>query len=426
MHRTIQRSAILLLSVITTLLIVNLGTTHAYSTQPGPKRWPQTTKSKTYYVQTNLWSLLGLPSSQQTTIINAISNARNQWNISSRMTFVRDPGGSSLPRYWTAGYINSSSTAAHVIFNPGTDEAYTVFNTHPAFTWYLNGTHGPRPGGGWNTDVYKVSLHEWGHWFSLQDYPSYTWLQTTGGTQANAMMWYDPHGSKTSLFTDDKAGATMIYGISTSFEVSQFLGLLNASGQNPVPMPANNVAAYAATCTAASSGNPDYWTYNAGTDGISASPGGGRFMRFRGCARSASLQARAYMFLASSTHDSSGHQGSACAANCYQKIQPGMSLQWLQRNQEGCAAIISLRFTDGTYLHDYPAVADTSSRTVVPYLRCQYYPAGGGWYSVRVNIGEYSALIGKTIDRYLVVYDNGATPKIEKWRIYFDDVRIVY
>lgn len=38
MHRTIQRSAILLLSVITTLLIVNLGTTHAYSTQPGPKQ----------------------------------------------------------------------------------------------------------------------------------------------------------------------------------------------------------------------------------------------------------------------------------------------------------------------------------------------------------------------------------------------------
>jgi hypothetical protein len=425
--RSMTKSARLSKAIILAIVVIMLapGTSQAYSTR---HRWPQTQRSVTYWVYTDLSDKLfpnGGSQAGQTKVVNAIVDSAHQWNISSGFKFHRTT--SFVERHWDAYDLMQPNWFAIVIptTSGGTNiltRARTVFNNGPQFTWFTDGTMGPRSGGGWRADVYKVALHEWGHWIFLQDYPENVHnYPDPNNLQANAVMWIDTNGAKPWLLIDDKEGAVMTYGIETGFSESQFLGLY----PNVPPSPNQNVGTYLdVVCGATTGGSPDYWTYNAGEDGIGELGNGkGRYMRFRGCAKSSSSVAKAYMTLAGNSHapggDGPGAQGASCGFNCYQQIQSGMNLRWLQRNAQGCAAFISLEFTDGTFLHSSQYnVVDTAGRRLTAVDRCTHYPVGpptGGYFiQIRFSGSENSTVLNKTIKRYIVVYDNTGNVKNER------------
>lgn len=217
----------------------------AYSTA---LRWSQSTTQISYAINGSLSTALGLPG-QQATIETRIRDAAFQWNIASRLKMNNNiPYSESVSRVTSADLGSDDTVFANVTWQlsgSSVVRAWTRFNTNSKFDWNTNGTMGLRGDGVWDADVFKVAVHEFGHWLALGDAPDEVW---EGGF--NAMMWFDPQGSKSSLFMDDKEGATMMYGLQTGFEVAQFLGLL----PNPAPVsPSVGVGAYN-TC----SGNPDY------------------------------------------------------------------------------------------------------------------------------------------------------------------------
>lgn len=431
---------ILLLTIaIGFILVAQPRPSGGYSTE---QRWPQVRQTLRYYVYPDLATKLRIGSGQQTIVTGQVRRSSDAWSVSSRLKLIHD-NGSGMSRYVDGRDLNNPSTFGIAGPNPGANSAFLHLNTNIAFQWNTVGDMGPRYDDfgqqiGWIADVYKVALHEFGHWLMLNNAPSETWQHPHPNTdplypEANSVMWFDPSGSKSVLLMDDKEAATIMYGIETGFENSQFLGLLDSTGRNPSPSLSMNTASYQSSCSGSTGGTPDYWTYNSGTDGIpEAGPGKNRFMRFRGCAKSSTLLGKAYIPLASYDHvsgggDSYGDNGGNpnCGYPCYVTIQAGMNLRWLQRNEEGCAVIVSFEFTDGTYLHSsHLGVRDTSGRTITPAGRCTYFPPGSSWFFVQVNFSqtENYSVVGKTIRRVLVVYDNTGRIRTERWRTYFDDV----
>lgn len=372
------------------------GTAHAYSTG---YRWPQGTSGIYFSVAPSLANSIGL-SGQQAAVEQAIQNAAAEWSKAARLSIVYNSGASySVTANWLSStflgityYGTSGSTLQSVRTEMTTNSAW--------MPWHLNATQ---------PDVYKVMLHEFGHWLTLLDHPQNMWDGAYG-----AVMWYG--AEKSALYIDDKEGATNMYGIWSKFEVSQYVGLYQVP-----PTYSIGVASFGNCGT----GAPDYWTYNVSSEGIPSSPSGGRVMRFRGCATSnGSTPNYAYLPLASYERDSNGEDTSGprspCGSPCWMKITSGTHLRWEQYNATKCTVTFDLEFTDGSSLRD-SGLYDSAGRSVHPTNRTCVVTPQGSWYSVDIDL---SPLAGKTIKRWLLVYD---TPLDSgTWRSYFDNVRVTY
>lgn len=335
----------------------------------------------------------------QSNIVQAIRDASNEWNKAAWFTFYSDTASCDSPSNdcWDAGDLGNLGPFAVTTYTQSgriLSNSYVKFNTR--YVWHLDGT---------DPDIFEVALHEFGHMLDLDDNPSFTW----GGSQ-QAVMWYS---GKRGLYIDDKEGDTMLYGPWTQFEISQYLGLYQT-----LPFYMAEVHSFG-NC---GSGYPDYWTYDRSAVGIPSSPNGGRVMQFRGCAVSnGSSPNYAYMPFATSAEDSNGATTTKCGDTCYLNIQPGMMLSWQQYNVTQCTVTIDLEFSDGTTLRD-SGLRDTFGYSVHP----QFRPCFSGWQTFTVNLAPSSGptLVGKTIRRILVAYDNPNGSGT--WRSYFDDLRVSY
>lgn len=393
MHR---KSFMIIRAVVVMCLLSSVGMSaqraDAYTT--GAYWW--TNSLFAFKVNQSLQSMLPGLAGQQASINQNIVNAAAEWNKASQFIFVNYssmncsfPSDGCFdaaviePYQWA---VTSWHANSHIL-----DHATVQFNK--SFTWHLNGQE---------PDIYRIALHEFGHTLTLLDNPSYTW-----GGSGQSVEWYS--GSKTGLYMDDKEGATMLYGPWTHFEVSEYLGLYQT-----LPFYESGVHSFGNCGT----GYPDYWTYNPGSVGIPSSPSGGRVMQFAGCAVSNGSSANyAYMPFAVSSHDSPQYGGGAqCGDPCYLKVRSGMHLSWEQYNVTQCTVSIDIEFLDGSSLRD-SGLSDTEGHSVHP----QYRPCFSGWHSVDVNL---SSLVGKTIRRILIVYDN--PNGTSTWRSYFDNLQITY
>jgi len=224
-----------------------------------------------------------------------------------------------------------------------------------------------------------------------------------------------------NLTIDDKEAATMEYGLWTHFEQSQFLGL----SPNLPPAPASGITSYG-SCA---SGTSDYWTYNAGTDGVPTSPDGGRFMRFEGCSTAGG---HAYMTIASKDQDNVGEKDTVtppltvpqCGTPCYFQIPTGRTttLSWWQYNVGHCVASLDPEFTDGTTLRDSGLVDQNGVSVHSAQRNCVHY-GQNNWFHVTVNL---TPLAGKTVKRWSVGYDESYYNGSGNWRVYFDGIAINY
>jgi hypothetical protein len=270
------------------------------------------------------------------------------------------------------------------------NKANIVLNTQLA--WHVNGN---------DPDVYEVTVHEFGHVLGLYDFPDENWPNDA----QDSPMWYS--GQKKLPYIDDKEATTMLYGIWTQFEVSQFLGLNNA-----LPFYQQSVHSYSNCAT----GYPDYWTY----DPPVLSPNGGRAMRFSGCAVGNGASPNfAYMPIAVAEHDGTAlynPQVPACGNPCYLQVRNGLTLKWEQYNTSTCTVSIDLEFSDGTTLRD-SGLVDNFGVNVHPSQRTCF----AAWRSISVDL---SPLAGKTIKRWLIAYDNPNASGT--WRSYIDNLRVNY
>jgi hypothetical protein len=384
-----------------------------YSTLFG---WSQGTFLDGYSIDPQLANNLHI-SGQQGNVVSAIDNAaQNYWNQMSAFTLYKTTSSPYTVYGHDLGFSSAGITYAKTIetYTSGTKtiiKAETEMNDNVNVHWNTNGTTGCHTTY-CDQDVFKAMLHEFGHWQSLEDSPHYTW---NCWECEQAVMWSTQ--AYNNLTIDDKEAATMENGLWTEFESNQFLGL----SPNIPAAPASGVSSFA-NC---STGGPDYWTYNGGTDGVPSSPTGGRFMRFEGCSVSGGY---AYMTIASQDQDNVGEndetnpptQVNQCGAPCYFKIGTGTTIGWYQYNVGHCVASLDLEFTDGTTLRD-SGLTDQNGVSVHPAQRpCTYY-GKGNWFYVSINL---SPLAGKTVKRWMVGYDETQYGGSGTWQVYFDDVRV--
>jgi hypothetical protein len=243
-------------------------------------------------------------------------------------------------------------------------------------------------------------------------------------------MWY---GDKGAPYMDDKEGATMIYGIDTSFEPSQFLGLRDTAGRNPMAIDIRVAPYNINQCPVVDNGSPQYWTMTKSSTGPdpTTAPYGTRYLWFWGCTTSANQGGMAYMELASFIHPTGGDRTAGagntppCGAFCYQEIRSGTTLSWWQYSLAGCTVGVVLQFTDGSWLNENRFdVRDTQGRSVKPAEMCTIAPPGSGWkyVEVRFSNAENAVIVGKKVQRVMVAYDNQYSPRLEPWRSYFDNI----
>lgn len=354
----------------------------------------------TYRINTNLGNELPGLGGQQAAIEARIKSAAGEWTKASWFSFSHVTGNCDFPTKgcFDADNLNNVNLLAvtnwTVTASRQLTNAYVKFNTQR--NWTLDGAE---------PAILQVSMHEFGHMLSLYDDPVETWQNN----DQQSIMWY--RGSTSALYIDDKEALTMMYGIWTQFEVSQFLGLYQT-----LPYYAQSVHSFGNCGT----GYPDYWVVNPPT----VSPNGGRAMEFKGCADNNGTSPNyAYMPLALDQHDGQGRDlvgpQPACgnsATACYLKIQANTVLSWQQYNATKCTVSIDLEFTDGTTLRD-SGLTDASGVSVHPAQRtCKT-----GWFIVSVNLGS---LAGKTVKRWLIAYDSPNTSGT--WRTYIDDLKVTY
>ena len=239
-------------------------------------------------------------------------------------------------------------------------------------------------------------------------------------------------------YIDDKLAAVMMYGISTGFENSQFLGLK----PNPAAAPGLSVGAYN-TC----SGSPQYWTYTYAGENL-LKPGGvsgtnDRMMKFDGCVPATSSRSYAYLNLTTSSYDRlpadnpDGYDQPCITPignfQCYLQIKSNMNLRWLQYNASQCTASLDIEFSDGTFLRDkkkqirpgeFVPFTDTSGVSVHPADRDCLKNGQGHWFYVQIDLTPFQNL---RVKRIIVGFDNSNNTSIRgNWRVYFDEVTLGY
>lgn len=432
-------------------------------------RWPQGKGRKRSYLyfQVNpdiAVNTPGLGAAQQTATRNSIINAATEWNQASRLRFYENSASYDVYFTYAALSLDTNATTSYNGINselqwPDVSLSSAVIKFNNQKTWTLDVNGYP--------SIWEVAVHELGHVLSLDDDPRWTWKDggynggdpntrgqcyTTNENDANcgySVMW-GSHKNYRSTYTDDNLAATMMYGIFTRFEVSEHLGL-HTNLKNDQR---NQVATYDNCSVLEPADGYWYWTSSPAVDtDVPSSPtasgaSGGRYMRFRGCSRTLPGSEYAYMTLAWAAHDSAGQDSgdSPCfdiwEYACALEITPGLTLSWWQYNKTPgsgyaaqCTAGIDLELLTPsgtvTTLRDMisPAtgtwVKDTNGIRAHPASRlCD--AAGQNWRDrwYRVNI-DLDQLVGYKILRYMVAYDNGATNSGGKWRIYFDDLKIL-
>lgn len=376
-------------------------------------RLPQGATSVDYAVNSSIASTLGL-SGQQTNIQNRIVSAANAWRNSSRLTPILKTTGCTRPnnptqaqtRCWLAQSEDPGARATTHTWRQAHPNYHTISGAYVGLNsdlsgWNLNGV---MPG-----DIFSVVIHEWGHLLGLGDNPNTVY----GGGLTNTVMKQGL--PRSGLFIDDKTAVTMMYGPRTQFEVDQFLGL-----HQVIPEPRSGTFSHA-NCSV---GFADYWTYSPGSEGIPASPSGGRVMRFQGCAvNNGSSPNYAYMDFSSYSSDGSRNEdGSvvpACGSICYFQIRSNTKIRWEQFNASNkCWVSIDIQFTDGTWLRDY-GHTDTNGRGTHPAARGCHVTPQGSWFTVTIDLGNFA---GKFVRRWSIGYDYAHDHG--QWRTYFDNIRI--
>ena len=126
----------------------------------------------------------------------------------------------------------------------------------------------------------------------------------------------------------------------------------------------------------------------------------------------------------------SGSDNSASTSYSYNKVfdvnitvTADMSLTyWIYPQQaNGKYVAIDFIFTDGSNLRD-PGALDQFGVPVHPAAQGNKAMTLNAWNQVTSNFGTVSALVGKTIDRILVGYDQG--PNTGLYRGFIDDIKI--
>lgn len=391
----------------------------AYATED---RWGQSTYSVSYSVASTIDDVI-LPG-QLSAITSQIEAAAFTWNISSNFKLNRTGAANA----WNAQNLGSCA-GGNVLFAVTTQgltggflvTASTNFNSNSCLVWNTTGSFAPRTDGKYNADIQKVARHEFGHWLSL-GHPNITY-PIGSDPQTRSVMHIPGMKALSVPSIDDKLGINMLYGMSSSFEVSQFLG----TSPNLAPSPRNGVGAYN-TCS--SSTFPTYWTFNPpdGSNNVPAGNGGtaGRYTKYQGCALNSSSPNYAYMEFYSAFSDGPSDLQASCGSQCYQKIQSGMDLRWIQYNGSQCTATLDIEFTDGTFLRDKKVggmpYTDTAGVSVHPADRhCSVY-GQGYWFYVEINLNPF---VGKTVKRVMLAYDNSNNTSVKgNWRVYFDAVTL--
>jgi hypothetical protein len=255
-RRHVIRLLVFLL-VANSFALVMIEDSKAFNTQ---NRWPQGIRTQSWRWDFAAIDGLRVRNAQNQCVLGfgasirqAITNTSQEWNKASWFTFSGSNQNSG--NLWSAANLRDDFWGvANHFANPAPGSVQRVeafLNTDDC--WNLNGA---------DPDVAEVSQHEWGHWLVLGDNPQGGWE----GIGQSVM--FNP-ANKFALYIDDKEGASMMYGIYTQFEQSQFLGLYQ------IPPSYDEGVNSFGNC---GSGFPDYWTYTTSSQNIQASPQGGRVM----------------------------------------------------------------------------------------------------------------------------------------------------
>jgi hypothetical protein len=374
-------------------------------------------------------------------LVREINQAAGNWNIQSKFKLNNSANAPSYPLQggvMAAGLYASTVIADIDQFRRAYRSTIMTFNTSANHRRNVNGDmttfQAPELGMVFNSDVEKVTAHEFGHWLGLGHPASMfpTPPSANSGDCNNSILacaWFN-----TTIPTiDDKLGAVMMYGIDTGFESSQFLGLT----PNPNVEPPGYVGSGSyATCQ----GLPAYWTYTYASQGMSTKKPplpapNDREMRFDGCAKSGTSPNYAYATISSSRYDGVDTHGGTnlpqpCGTTCYLRIQRGMNLRWYQYNAQQCTVSLDIEFVEqlpsangSHFLRDYrpggQAYRDTAGVSVHPAERdCGKYGTLN-WFYVQINLDPFEGL---HVKRILAVYDNSRTNLKQQWRVYFDPI----
>lgn len=322
---------------------------------------------------------------------SAVISSVNTWNRASSVLLAND---GTLINYFTTSTFSPSppcgppdviTAAVACVFASETqiNNIVTYLNSSGRYTWNTSYNNSNL-----NRDVQSTVTHELGHWLQLRDnppgYPSA--VMTTSGNRV--------------LTSDDKAGATQLYGIFTGFELTNSIPLNRVSYQKNTV----NIANVTGTL-------PEVLVkpFESGVPMIS----GSYYLRLTGHAR-VSSDSYAYMVL---FHDESDPQRSS---NNYVKIVPGMRLVWDQYNAQQTNMSVDFVMTDETSLSG-TLLTDQFGVSVNPINRGNY--STGMWRNFVIDL---TPLAGKTIRRWRVMYDNRGRNVNGPFRSYFENVRLTY
>ncbi len=265
----------------------------------------------------------------------------------------------------------------------------TYLNTSRFISWNLDGVMDPNSNPV-KVDVLTVSLHELGHWFILDH---------DCGSHSEAVMCPN-YRTKQQLFDDDKHGVTQFYGPYTGWENGFAQGFYSqrAYYQNVTGYPPSSIPELGPT--SAEFGVPV--------------PSQSKYERMAGTATGS--YSYSYFTLFSGSEDNGG-------LGRYLRVRSGMHLHWLQYNYQQSTASIDFETTDGSTLRDSGSV-DQNNVTVHPAGRGGY--PTGQWLYFDVNLGANPNLVNKRIQSWLIAYDNGNNGRTGQFRIYIDDLEVVY
>lgn len=425
-RRAIRKAPALSVVVVLLLAFTQPDSTIAYGES---NYWP--TASVRYHISSTLPTELNIASSSVLT--HEINTAATNWNVSSRSKLSNSSSSPSYlitsdmlrsEYYAVTGYSPQSIGAfTHVTMQFNRDlSRYTWNTTGDMTTYYSNGI--------WirNADIRIIAAHEFGHWLGLNDNPPTMFPNNNGMNSVMSCAWNGcgvPSQSMASPTMDDKMAASLMYGMSSGFEVSEFLGLYpNPNAEGPGYL---NSGSYS-TCQ----GLPAYWTYTYASQGMSSNkpPLAGvndRLMKYDGCAKTSGSPNYAYATIASAYYDSAG----SCGVTCHLKVTSNMNLRWYQYNSQQCTISLDIEFWEtlpssgnSRFMRDYrpnnQPYRDTAGVSVHPADRsCSIYGTGQ-WFYDQINLSPFAGL---HIKRILVAYDNSndTTRKLQ-WRAYFDPI----
>lgn len=398
--------------VAATVLPLSPSVTHAYKTSV---KWgnPQSTYGIYYSLDDNLDNLLrnrdGGGNSPVPGAYNLIAyNAAPQWN-NTRFSFTRTAPFSNSGNYisvkdfsvdrtlGTCGtfpsFVYPDSAPAWTCVHPtapgspNMDVTQMFFNVSSTYSWNTSGvldkSSYPR-----KVDVLTVGLHELGHMIGIEH---------DCDNHGEAVMCPD-YTLKQTPRQDDQNGVTQEYGVRTSWESGYATGEINT-------------VAYAQAVSGYGISYPELGPRPAE---FGATPYGSTMELLAGNALTS--YSYAYMRLFTESNDAPGSMRN------YLIIKPGMKLKWVQYNYQQRTMSVDFRMTDGSALRDNSCVRYTEEGLSVHPAGRANAPARQWFY----NTIDLSCLAGKTIDQWMIAYDNGQSGWAYIFRAYFDNVRIEY